>query len=222
VESGLAISHYDRDKIELDFMPASLTERLSLPAVQNPPRKRWTRAECERLEALGIFEQQHVELIEGELIDKMGKNRPHVNTAALLTAWLIQVFGGLRVNAEAPMDVAPEDNPTNQPVPDLIVLTRNYSASGFLSTTPQPKDLDLVVEIADTSLAFDLTVKATLYARAAIAEYWVLDVPGRRLIVHREPQSGQYGSVIAYSEQEGIAPLGAPNSTFQVRDVFPE
>jgi Uma2 family endonuclease len=173
------------------------------------------------VEAAGI-DLERVELIEGELIDKMGKNRPHVNTAALLTAWLIQVFGGLRVNAEAPIDVAPEDNPTNQPVPDLIVLTRNYIASDFRSTTPQPTDLDLVIEIADTSLAFDLTVKAALYARAGIVEYWVLDVPGRRLIVHRDPQSGQYGSVTAYNEQEGVAPLGAPSSTFQVRNVFPE
>jgi Uma2 family endonuclease len=201
-------------------MPATLTERLSPPIVQYPPRKRWTRAECERAEAAGI-DLQRVELIEGELIVKMGKNRPHVNTAALLSAWLIQVFGGLRVNAEAPIDVAPEDNPTNQPVPDLIVLTRNYISSDFRSATPQPTDLDLVVEIADTSLAFDLTVKAALYARAGIVEYWVLDVPGRPLIVHRDPQSGQYGSVTAYSEQEGVAPLSGPNSTFQVQAVFP-
>jgi Uma2 family endonuclease len=204
-------------------MPATLTERLSPPVVQDPPRKRWTRAECERLEGLGIFEQQRVELIEGELIDKMGKNRPHVRAAALLTAWLIQVFGGLRVNAEAPIDVAPEDNPTNQPVPDLFVLTGEYAGSArYLAATPQPRDLDLVVKIADTSLAFDLTVKAALYARARITEYWVLDVPGRRLIVHRDPQNGQYGSVTAYDEQEGIGPVGAPNSIFQVRAVFPK
>jgi Uma2 family endonuclease len=201
-------------------MPASLTERLSPPAVQDPPRKRWSRPECDRLEALGIFEQQRVELIEGELIDKMGKNRPHVDTLTLLFGWLIQVFGLRFVNTEAPIDVAPEDNPTNQPQPDLIVLKRDYST--FRSATPQPQDLDLVIEIADTSLAFDLTIKAALYARAGIAEYWVLDVPGRRLIVHRDPQSGQYGSVTAYNEQEGIAPLGAPDSTFQVRTVFPE
>jgi Uma2 family endonuclease len=201
-------------------MPASLTERLSPPAVQDPPRKRWSRPECDRLEALGIFEQQRVELIEGELIDKMGKNRPHVDTLTLLFGWLIQVFGLRFVNTEAPIDVAPEDNPANQPQPDLIVLKRDYST--FRSATPQPQDLDLVIEIADTSLAFDLTVKAALYARAAIVEYWVLDVPGHRLIVHRDPQSGQYGSVTAYSEQEGIAPLGAPDSTFQVRTVFPD
>jgi Uma2 family endonuclease len=188
-------------------------------AVQNPPHKHWTRAQCEKLEAAGV-DLQHVELIDGELIDKMSKNPPHVDAAALLLGWLIQVFGARFVNHEAPIDVAPEDNPTNEPVPDLIVLKRGFT--GFGLTRPQPKDLDLVVEIADTSLAFDLTVKAALYARAAIAEYWVLDVPGRRLIVHRDPQSSQYGSVTAYNEQESVAPLGAPDSTFQVRTVFPE
>jgi Uma2 family endonuclease len=204
-------------------MPAVLTERLAPPVVQDPPRKRWTRAECERLEAAGIFEQQHVELIEGELIDKMGKNRPHINTAALLTAWLIQVFGALRVNAEAPIDVAPEDNPTNQPEPDFIVLTREYADSArHRSITPQPGDHDLVIEIADTSLAFDLTIKAALYARAGIADYWVLDVPGRRLIVHRDPQSGQYASVIAYDQHESVAPLAASEATFRVQSAFPE
>jgi Uma2 family endonuclease len=204
-------------------MPASLTERPSPPIPQNPPRKRWTRAECKTLEAAGIFDQQSVELVEGELIDKMGKKRPHVDAASLFHGSLIPLFGPRRVNHAAPIDVAPEDNPTNQPVPDLIVLTREYADSAaFWSVTPQPRDLDLVVEIADTSLAFDLTVKATLYARAGIAEYWALDVPGRRLIVHRDPQSGRYGSVTAYNEQEGVAPLGSPNSIFQVRTVFPE
>ena len=201
-------------------MPASVTERLLPPAVQDPPRKRWTRAECEVVEATGIFDQQRVELIEGELIDKMGKNRPHVDAAALLIGWLIQVFGVRLVNTEAPIDVAPEDNPTNQPVPDLIVLKREFS--GFRSATPQPKDLDLVVEIADTSLDFDFTVKGALYARAGIAEYWILDVQGRRLLVHRDPQGGRFTSVISYGEDESVGPLSAPDSVFQVRSVFPE
>lgn len=191
-------------------------------ALQNPPRKRWTRVECDRLEALGMFDQQRVELIEGELIDKMGKNRPHAGAAALLHAWLIQVFGGRRVNAEAPIDLAPEDNPTNQPVPDLVVVNREYSESRYWTTTPQPGDLELVVEIADTSLAFDLTVKAALYALAGIVEYWILDILGRRLFVHRDRQAGQYGWVTVYDEQESVTPLAALDSAFQIASVFPE
>ena len=207
-------------------MPASLTEKPSPPVAQNPPRKRWNRAECDALEAAGILDQQRLELIEGELIDKMPKNRPHVDALALLIGWLIQVFGSRHVNSEAPIDVAPEDNPTNEPQPDLIVLRREYS--GFRSVRPQPKDVDLVVEIADSSLTFDINVKAALYARAGIVDYWVLDLPGRRLIVHRNPivdrnpRAGRYASVTSYDENESVAPLSAPNSPFPVQEVFPE
>jgi len=113
-----------------------------------------------------------------------------------------------RQNLAAPIDVAPEDNPTNEPEPDVIVLKRQLSHF-------------LVVEIADTSLNFDLTTKAALYARAGIAEYWVLDVTGRRLLVHRDPKSSEYASIVAYGERESVAPLAAPQAEFRVADAFP-
>ncbi|MBV9938607.1 MAG: Uma2 family endonuclease, partial [Acidobacteriaceae bacterium] len=138
------------------------------------------------MEDSGFFDGQSLELVEGELISKMGKKRPHVNSSTLLAIWLMQTFGPLFVNQEAPIDVAPEDNPTNEPQPDVIVLKRELSY--FLAANPQPEDLQLVVEVADTSRNFGLTTKAALYARAGIGEYWVLDVPGRRLLVHREPK----------------------------------
>src|SRR2546427_1819620 len=189
-------------------MPTVLTEVPSRPVPPDSPRKRWTRAECATLEASGLLDQQRLELIEGDLISKMGKKRPHVDAASLLQGWLIQVFGGRFVNPAAPIDVAPEDNPTNEPVPDLIVLKRSFSK--FRSASPQPEDLDLVVEVADTTLTFDLTVKAALYARAQIVEYWVLDVAARRLIVHRDPKSGGFASIVAYGEHESGAPPSAP------------
>ena len=68
------------------------------------------------------------------------------------------------------------------PKPDLIVLNREFET---FDSNPQPQDIALLVEIADSTLNFDLTIKAALYARAGIAEYWVLDVVAKRLIVHR-------------------------------------
>jgi Uma2 family endonuclease len=197
-------------------MPIALTETSEL-ASADPPRKRWTRAECATLEASGLLDHERLELVEGELISRMGKKRPHVDSFTLLQEWFVQVFGFRSVNVEAPVDVAPEDNPTNEPVPDLIVLPRDRSR---ITSNPRARDLRLVVEIADTSLRFDLKVKAALYARAGVPEYWVLDVAGHRLLVHRTPQSGTYMDVAAYSEHESVSPLAAPQAKFHVADAF--
>lgn len=199
-------------------MPTALTEMPTPVAPPDPPRKRWTRAQCATLEASGLLEQERLELVEGELISKMGKKRPHVNSLTLVRGWLEQVFGLRFVNSEAPIDVAPEDNPTNEPEPDLIVLRKDTS---HFTSNPRAEDLPLVVEVADTSLHFDLTVKAALYARAGVPEYWVLDIGGRRLLVHRNPRSGKYADVAVYREQESVSPLAAPQAQFRVADAVP-
>jgi Uma2 family endonuclease len=196
-------------------VPTVLTER---PLQTDPPRKRWTRAEYENLSSVGLG-QQRLELVDGELLSKMGKKRPHVNALILLHTWLVQVFGPHFVHPEAPIDVAPEDNPTSEPEPDLIVT--NKDLSHFQILNPSPRDLLLVVEIADTTLGFDLTSKARLYARAGISEYWVLDISGRRMIVHREPLDGGYRSVAGYEEDECVTPLAAPGAELRVSNVLP-
>ncbi len=111
------------------------------------------------------------------------------------------------------------NNPANEPEPDIIVLTR--PSWEFLNANPQPSDLHLLVEISDATLGFDLTTKAALYARARIAEYWVLDLAARRLAVHRDPRADRYAAIAAYSETESVAPLAAPHGAFRVADAFP-
>ena len=199
-------------------MPSLLTPAPLPPPPLIPRRKRWTRQECFALESMGLFDQQHFELVEGELIDMRGKNRPHVTLMAYMVLWLHQTFGGPFVLTEGPIDVSPEDNPTSEPEPDVIVMSREYWH--FKSANPRPEDLQLVVEVSGSTLAFDLTTKAALYARAAIAEYWVLDIVARRLIVHRNPIGGKYESVVVYGEHEQVAPLTAPHAEFRVADAF--
>src|SRR5262249_13889269 len=133
--------------------------------------------------------------------------------------WLEQVFGGACVDQESPIDLAPEDNPTSEPEPDLIVLAR---PSRQIKVNPRPNDLLLVVEISDSTLDFDLKIKAGLYARAGIGDYWVFDIRGRRLIVHRDPRQGLYQSIEAYSEQESVSPLAASAHEFPVAQAFEE
>lgn len=198
-----------------DSVPTVLTDR---PLKTDPPRKRWTRSEYEDI-LLATLGQERLELVDGELISKMGKNRPQVNALILLQAWLVQVFGIQFVQPEAPIDVAPEDNPTSEPEPDLIVT--NKDLSHFQTLNPGPQDLSLVVEIADTTLSFDLTSKARLYARAGIAEYWVLDISSRRMIVHRDSVEGEYRVITSYREDESVASLSAPQAGLLVGNVLP-
>lgn len=195
-------------------MPAALLE-----PIESPPRKRWTRDECEKLHAMGMFAGQHFELIDGELINKMGKNRPHIGCVALMHRWLTKVFNYLQVQQEGSIDVAPQDDGLNEPEPDLVVL--RHSCVSF-SANPQPADVLLLIEVADTTLEFDLKTKAKLYSRAGIPDYWVLDVNKRRLIVHREPLGGGYTSVLSYRTNESVAPLAAPESLFPVSAAFEE
>ncbi len=71
-----------------------------------------------------MWDQQRLEFVAGDLISKLGKKRPHVNALVAVQAWLARTFGEQFVNPEAPIDVAPEDNPTNEPEPDLVVLAK--------------------------------------------------------------------------------------------------
>src|SRR5258708_787473 len=197
------------------IMPVALTTTLDRPAPPQPPRKRWTRAECAVYEQSGMWDGQHYELVEGDLINKMGKNDPHIASVARMVRRLMKMFDEEMVFQEAPIDVTPEDNPTSEPEPDVIVV-RSAAAKAWR----QAANLALVVEVADTTLNYDLTVKAGLYARAGIEDYWVLDLNGRRMIVHREPEAGVYKSVVAYAETERVAPLAAPDHALLVRDVL--
>jgi Uma2 family endonuclease len=135
-----------------------------------------------------------------------------------LLEWLFPIFGFRFINQGATIDVAPQDNPTSAPEPDLIVLKRE--TSHFTDAHPGPEDIRLIIEVADTTLSFDLRVKAPLYARAGIVEYWVLDIGGRRMFVHRNPRDGRYTSVVAYSAKESVAPLAAPESPLRVGNAI--
>jgi len=170
------------------------------------------------MQTVGLRDRERSELVNGKLISKMGKKRPHVNALVAVQAWLVRTFGEQFVNTGAPIDVALEDNPTNEPEPDLVVLAKR--SREIQDANPRPADLRLLVEISDSTLGFDLTTKAELYARAGIVEYWVVDVATRRLIVHRDPREGLYRSVTAYGEDETVTPLASPGPEFRVVTAF--
>jgi Uma2 family endonuclease len=200
-----------------------------MPQVSEQPREKfptpfpivWTRTDCAEFIEQGRLTPGDYELIEGVIIRKMGQKRPHIASVTRLFAWCVSVFGTAFVQSQAPIDVAPLDNPTNAPEPDVTVMNR--ADSQFITDDPGPADLVLVGEVSDATLAFDLTTKAGLYARAGIVEYWVVDVNGRAVIIHREPnvEAGRYQNVVRYAADESIATLARPSVAVAVSDLLP-
>ncbi|MES2462947.1 MAG: Uma2 family endonuclease [Armatimonadota bacterium] len=181
-------------------------------------RKRWTRDDCDFLERLGLLPNRY-ELIDGEILEKVGQNRPHAIAVTLIIKWLISLFGGDFVQCQIPVEVADPDRPNYQPEPDASVTAQ--PASAYPSEPPGPDDLRLVVEVSDTTLRDDLTIKANLYARAGVPDYWVLDVTGRQLFVHRNPTDGIYGLVERYSDSESVATEASPENATTVANLLP-
>jgi Uma2 family endonuclease len=181
-------------------------------------RKRFTRAEVRRMEQLGLLEGRY-ELIEGDLIDKMGQNPPHAFGISALLAWAVTIFGQHFVRIQLPLDVPDPDRERNEPQPDVAVLAQPFTE--YQSRHPLGSELRLLIEVADTSLVLDRKFKARLYARAGVPEYWVLGIPNRVLYVHRHPVNGEYQQVIQLSDSESVAPECQKDALVSVRDLLP-
>jgi Uma2 family endonuclease len=195
-----------------------------LPTVETPfrepssHRKRWTRTECDFLVRNGLLTGPY-ELIEGDVIPKMGQKPPYAFGVVRLTAYLLSVFGGDYVRFQLPLDVADTDNEVNEPEPDGIALNR--PATDFLDRNPGPADVLLLVEISDATLSFDRNTKAHVYSRAGITDYWILDINNRRLLVHRDPTPEGYAEITAFTENERVTPLAAPSAVLTISDMLP-
>jgi hypothetical protein len=137
---------------------------------------------------------------------------------ARLAKRLYAAFGE-RVLVEGSIHVDPVDDPTSEPEPDLMVLRRPTRGS---DPNPGPAEILWLIELSDTTLAFDLNVKARLYARAGIQDYWVFDLGGRRIIIHRDPRDGAYTWIVAHGEEDSVSPLMEPSFTARVADLLPD
>ncbi|WP_058555356.1 Uma2 family endonuclease [Thiohalocapsa sp. ML1] len=169
-------------------------------APQAPQRHPITVQEFFRMGETGVLAPDaRIELIEGELIDMPPIGPPHASRIAQLNELLVEATRGRAA-------VWPQ-NPIllgdlSAPQPDIALLKRrdDFYAHGH----PQPEDVLLLGEVADSSLAFDRDRKLPLYARFGIPEVWLVNIPGRTVIVHRNPRPEQ-GS---YATQFPLEPPG--------------
>jgi Uma2 family endonuclease len=171
-----------------------------------------------RLKELGFLEGRF-EVLDGEVIDKMGQNPPHSSTLTRLGRILSDRFGADYLRMQSPIVLPGIDGVYNEPEPDAAVTTETEAA--YNTHHPGPEDLLLVVEVSDSTLHTDLVVKARLYARAGITEYWVLDLNERKLHVHREASGGEYTSVTIHTESETVSCISRPEDSVAIADLLP-
>lgn len=182
-----------------------------------PAQRRWTRKEYDYVVALGVLHQKDtIELIAGQLIVTDPKGSPHAVVVRRTADALRAIFGRggvVRVQEPVPLD---DDS---EPEPDVAIVPgpRNddYEA--------RPVRPTLIVEVADASLAFDRSYKGSLYARAGVADYWIVDARRRVLEVYREPVAApptpfgwRYARARTLKDDATVSPLAAPRATITV------
>jgi Uma2 family endonuclease len=179
-------------------------------------RHRLTVTDYHRLGQTGVLGgDDRVELLEGQLVDMSPIGPRHALAIDLLNRLLPAALGKqawLRVQNPIVLDDASE------PQPDFAIVRHPWS--GYPDAHPRPPDILLLIEVADSSLGFDLGAKLELYARAGIREFWVVDLTRNRVLVHRRPHDGTYDSITAVDISGTLTMEALPGVTISAARIF--
>jgi Uma2 family endonuclease len=187
-----------------------------------PTLRRWTRVEYERLIESGFFRPADpLELLGGALIVAEPQGSLHFTSIQLVEEALRKAFGrGWVVRVQGPIALDDE----SEPEPDVAVVPgqpRDYASA-------HPARPVLVVEVSESSLALDREMKGSLYARAGVADYWIINLVDRVVEVHRDPApeaSARYGwrytLVRTVAPPDAVAPLAARGVSIPSADLLP-
>jgi Uma2 family endonuclease len=180
-----------------------------------PIRRLFTVPEYHRLGEAGILtEHDRAELIEGEIIQMTPIGSEHAACVDRLNRLLQRPDSPLIVRVQNPIWLSDH----SEPQPDICLLRsrEDYYAAGH----PGPRDVLLVVEVADTSLEYDRTTKLSLYATAGIPEVWVVDVNSARVEVFTDPKHGLYARSARYVREETIVSGVLPGTQLPVAAIL--
>jgi len=179
-------------------------------------KRRFTVEAYHRMVEAGILaEDDRVELIRGEVVEMTPIGRSHAARVDRLTRLFTSRLGERAiVRVQGPLPLGPD----SEPQPDLTLL--RPCSDFYLETPLRPSDVFLVVEVADSSLATDRTVKMPLYAEAGIREAWLVDLVAGRLEVHRDPTPHGYRDVRTLHPGEPVDLEAFPDLALTVDDVL--
>jgi Uma2 family endonuclease len=184
---------------------------------------RFTVEEYHKMGEAGIFsEDDRVELVEGEIVEMTPIGWRHAQAVdrlnGLFNRWIVLKeddtggLGNLRVGVQNPLLL--HEHGEHQP--DLVL----YHTEEVRGRLPAASDALLVVEVADTSLPYDRNIKLPLYARAGVAEAWIVDVRAGTVEVHSDPREVGYAAVRRYSKDERVRSATVADLEFLVKDIL--
>jgi Uma2 family endonuclease len=181
-----------------------------------PTRMRISTDRFEMMIAAGVLTKyDRIELVEGDMLDMAPIGDQHTAIASRLHEFF--VFALAR-SATIVGGGAIKLGDFSQPQPDLMLLKRR--ADFYSGKRPEAPDVLLLIEVSDSSLAFDLGVKLNLYARYGVSEYWVVDVEGRRVLCHREPTPKGYARTTEHATGDVLTPQAFPDLKVAVDEIF--
>jgi Uma2 family endonuclease len=197
---------------------------MNTPGVQSrklaaPGRRSWTKAEYYRMAELGWFRGERVELIDGEIMVLSPQKWAQSATSDKAAETLKRVFGhGFWVRMQLPLDLGQ----TTEPEADVsVVKGKREDYSNHLTNAL------LAVEVSDATLHYDRTRKASLYARAGIEDYWIIDLKHRRLEIRRNPQPDptqrygyRYAQRTIHLLTDSVSPLAIAPIQVNIADLF--
>jgi Uma2 family endonuclease len=174
--------------------------------------ERITRDEYDRMIARGLLRDQHVELIHGAILPMAPIGPPHSNVLGLLNELLVvRLIGRAHVRCQLPF-LGFDDS---EPQPDIAVVPPGSYAK------EHPSRAFLLVEVADSSLAFDRETKVPLYAGSNVEEYWIVDVAARGIEVYAGPKDGRFTSTRRVEMGGALVVAAFPDVEIVVAALFP-
>ena len=179
-------------------------------------RRRFTADDYQRMGQAGILRREdHVELIDGEIIAMTPIGPRHCASVDRTNRVFVTTAGDsaiVRVQGSVRLDLYSE------PEPDLVLLRPR--ADFYASAHPGPADILLVVEVADSSIDYDREIKARVYARSGVHEYWLADLNENVLLQHSSPRDGTYRNVQRHMRGQSLAPQLLPECIISISDLF--
>ncbi|MEA5487754.1 MULTISPECIES: Uma2 family endonuclease [Pseudanabaena] len=178
--------------------------------------KRWTVQDYHRISELGLLIDERTELIAGQITIMAAKGTPHVTSLHLLANVLRDRLGtSALVRTQDPIHL----DDFSEPEPDLAIA--QGTVLDYVEQHPSPEQIYLVVEVADSTLKQDCEIKDKLYAKAGIADYWVLAPQKRQLHIFRKPTPTGYTEHLILTEPSQASLLAFPDFAIALTSILP-